>query len=182
MRVSKTDGSRSTTCSGTPCLRRTSIPGISMKTPPQASAMTGPASCLKAIRERDTLIVWKLDRLGRDLRHLVNKVHDLTARGIGFKVLTRHRVSVDITSASGKLVFGIFAALAELGRELIIEKHHARTDLCGRTSERAFPTATHRLSMPAREKRRNWPTDSRSASARNCVFKTVEAPAFPLFF
>ena len=50
----------------------------------------GLANCLKALREGDTLIVWKLDRLGRDLRHLVNTVHDLTAGGIGFKVLTGH--------------------------------------------------------------------------------------------
>jgi len=45
----------------------------------------GLAACLKALREGDTLVVWKLDRLGRDLRHLVNTVHDLTARGIGLK-------------------------------------------------------------------------------------------------
>jgi len=43
----------------------------------------GLAACLKALREGDTLVVWKLDRVGRDLRHLVNTVHDLTARGIG---------------------------------------------------------------------------------------------------
>src|SRR5699024_9580644 len=46
------------------------------------------AACLKALRHGDTLIVWKLDRLGRDLRHLVNVVHDLTDRGVGLKVLT----------------------------------------------------------------------------------------------
>src|SRR5699024_10938324 len=46
------------------------------------------AACLKALRSGDTLIVWKLDRLGRDLRHLVNIVHDLTYRGVGLKVLT----------------------------------------------------------------------------------------------
>jgi len=85
----------------------------------------GLAACLKALREGDTLIVWKLDRLGRDLRHLVNTVHDLTARGIGFKVLTGHGASIDTTSASGKLVFGIFAALAEFERELIIERTKA---------------------------------------------------------
>jgi DNA invertase Pin-like site-specific DNA recombinase len=45
-------------------------------------------ACLKALRAGDTLVVWKLDRLGRDLRHLVNIVHDLTDRGIGLKVLT----------------------------------------------------------------------------------------------
>ncbi len=70
-------------------------------------------------------MVWKLDRLGRDLRHLVNTVHDLTARGIGFKVLSSHGASIDTTSPSGKLVFGIFAALAEFERELIVERTKA---------------------------------------------------------
>jgi DNA invertase Pin-like site-specific DNA recombinase len=85
----------------------------------------GLAACLKALREGDTLVVWKLDRLGRDLRHLVNTVHELTNRGVGFKVLTGHGASIDTTSASGKLVFGIFAALAEFERELIIERTKA---------------------------------------------------------
>jgi DNA invertase Pin-like site-specific DNA recombinase len=70
----------------------------------------------------DTLVVWKLDRLGRDLRHLVNIVHDLTERGIGLKVLTGQGAAIDTTTASGKLVFGIFAALAEFERELISER------------------------------------------------------------
>ena len=69
--------------------------------------------------------VEKLDRLGRDLRHLVNTVHDLTARGIGFKVLTGHGASIDTTSPGGKLVFGIFAALAEFEGELIFERSKA---------------------------------------------------------
>src|ERR671937_2546179 len=85
----------------------------------------GLAACLKALRERDVLVVWKLDRLGRDLRHLVNTVHDLTTRGIGFKVLTGHGATIDTTTPSGKLVFGIFAALAEFERELISERTKA---------------------------------------------------------
>ena len=64
----------------------------------------------------------KLDRLGRDLRHLINTVHDLTGRGIGLKVLTGHGAAIDTTTAAGKLVFGIFAALAEFERELIAER------------------------------------------------------------
>ncbi|WP_077490870.1 recombinase family protein [Sinomonas mesophila] len=80
------------------------------------------AACLKALRHGDTLVVWKLDRLGRDLRHLVNIVHDLTERGIGLKVLTGQGAAIDTTTASGKLVFGIFAALAEFERELIRER------------------------------------------------------------
>ncbi len=82
----------------------------------------GLAACLKALREGDTLLVWKLDRLGRDLRHLINTVHDLTSRGVGLKVLTGHGAAIDTTTAAGKLVFGIFAALSEFERELISER------------------------------------------------------------
>lgn len=83
------------------------------------------AACLKALRAGDTLIVWKLDRLGRDLRHLVNVVHDFTERGVGLKVLTGQGATIDTTTASGKLVFSIFAALAEFERELISERTKA---------------------------------------------------------
>ena len=73
----------------------------------------GLAGCLQALRKGDTLVVWKLDRLGRNLRHLVNVVHDLTSRGIGLKVLTGQGAAIDTTTPAGKLVFGIFASLAE---------------------------------------------------------------------
>jgi DNA invertase Pin-like site-specific DNA recombinase len=85
----------------------------------------GLVSCLKALREDDTLLVWKLDRLGRDLRHLVNVVHDLTARGIGLRVLTGQGAAIDTTTPAGKLVFGIFASLAEFERDLISERTRA---------------------------------------------------------
>jgi DNA invertase Pin-like site-specific DNA recombinase len=80
------------------------------------------AACLKALRKGDTLIVWKLDRLGRNLKHLVDTAQNLAKRGIGFKVLTGQGANIDTTTASGKLVFGIFAALAEFERELIRER------------------------------------------------------------
>jgi DNA invertase Pin-like site-specific DNA recombinase len=80
---------------------------------------------LAAMQEGDVLVVWKLDRLGRDLRHLVNLIHDLTARGIGFKVLEGHGAEIDTTTANGRLIFGIFAALAEFERELIRERTRA---------------------------------------------------------
>jgi DNA invertase Pin-like site-specific DNA recombinase len=85
----------------------------------------GLAACLKALRQGDVLVAWKLDRLGRDLRHLVNLVHELTERGVGLRILTGHGAAVDTTTASGKLVFGIFAALAEFERELIVERTKA---------------------------------------------------------
>jgi DNA invertase Pin-like site-specific DNA recombinase len=85
----------------------------------------GLEACLKAVREGDTLVTWKLDRLGRDLRHLVNLVHELTGRGVGLKVLAGQGASLDTTTANGGLVFGIFAALAEFERELIVERTRA---------------------------------------------------------
>ena len=82
----------------------------------------GLEACLKALRAGDTLVVWKLDRLGRDLRHLVNLVGDLTAREVGLKVLAGEGASIDTTTANGRLVFAIFAGLAEFERELIVER------------------------------------------------------------
>ena len=82
-------------------------------------------AALKALRPGDVRIVWKLDRLSRSLHHLVNTIHDLTNRGVGFKVLTGQGASIDTTTPSGKLIFGIFAALAEFERELISERTKA---------------------------------------------------------
>jgi DNA invertase Pin-like site-specific DNA recombinase len=66
--------------------------------------------------------VWKLDRLGRSLKHLVNTIHDLIERKVGFRVLSGQGANIDTTTANGRLVFGIFAALAEFERELILER------------------------------------------------------------
>ena len=85
-------------------------------------ARPGLTACLKALRKGDTLLVWKLDRLGRNLHHLVNTVHDLTTRGIDFQVLTGHGASINTSTPEGNLVFGIFAALAEFERELVSER------------------------------------------------------------
>ncbi|MEO6319122.1 MAG: recombinase family protein, partial [Polaromonas sp.] len=112
--------------------------------------LPGLAACLKALRAGDTLIVWKLDRLGRDLRHLINTVHDLTARSVGLKVLTGHGAAVDTTTAAGKLVFGIFAALAEFERELISERTLAGLASArarGRTGGRPFKMTTAKLRL-----------------------------------
>lgn len=85
----------------------------------------GLQAALKALRPGDTLVVWKLDRLGRDLKHLVNTVDDLAQKEVGFRVLSGHGASIDTTTPSGKLVFGIFAALAEFERDLIAERTKA---------------------------------------------------------
>ena len=83
------------------------------------------AACLKALRPGDSLVVWKLDRLGRSLPHLVAIMDDLNKRKIGLKVLTGHGANIDTTTAAGKMIFGIFAALAEFERELISERTKA---------------------------------------------------------
>lgn len=84
------------------------------------SEREGLVQCLAYLRSgQDTLIVWKLDRLGRSLTHLVEIVTDLEKRGIGFKSL---KENIDTTSSVGKLIFHIFAALAEFERNLIKER------------------------------------------------------------
>ena len=82
----------------------------------------GLAACLKSLRDGDVLVVWKLDRLGRSLAHLVNTVKDLSDRNIGLRVLTGKGAQIDTTTASGRMVFGIFATLAEFERDLIRER------------------------------------------------------------
>lgn len=82
-------------------------------------------ACLRALRDGDTLVVWKLDRLGRDLAHLVATVRDLEARGVGFRVLAGQGAEIDTGTAGGRLIFGIFAALAEFERDLIQERVNA---------------------------------------------------------
>ena len=124
MRVSKADGSQSTDLQRDALLAAGADPDALYEDKASGKKDDRPqlAACLKALRAGDTLMVWKLDRLGRDLRHLVNIVGDLTARGVGLKVLTGQGAAIDTTTASGKLVFGIFAALAEYERELISER------------------------------------------------------------
>jgi DNA invertase Pin-like site-specific DNA recombinase len=79
----------------------------------------GLSKALDVAREGDALVVWKLDRIGRSLPHVVGLVGDLHKRGIGLKGLTG---DVDTTTATGRLVFGIFATLAEFERDLIYER------------------------------------------------------------
>ena len=85
----------------------------------------GLEACLKALQPGNTLVIWKLDRLGRDLKHLINLVDELNGKNIGFKVLTGAGAQIDTSTANGRLVFSIFAALAEFERELIRERTQA---------------------------------------------------------
>lgn len=130
MRISKSDGSQ------TMDLQRDAL--VAAGVAPEhiyEDAVTGKkddrpglAACLKALREGDTLLIWKLDRLGRNLRHLVTSVDDLNRRGVSLKVLTGQGAAIDTTTPSGKMVFGIFAALAEYEREIISERTKAGLD------------------------------------------------------
>jgi DNA invertase Pin-like site-specific DNA recombinase len=79
----------------------------------------GLEEALNYVRKGDTLVVWRLDRLGRSLPHLISTMTDLEERGIGFKSLTEN---IDTTTSGGKLIFHIFGALAEFERNLIKER------------------------------------------------------------
>lgn len=130
------------------------------------------------------MLVWKLDRLGRDLRHLANTVHSLTERGIGLKVPTGEGAAIDTTTASGKLVFGIFgifAALAEFERPLISERIIAGLTAAqarGRRGGRPYKmTSTKvRLAMAAMGRRKRKPV----SCARNSVSHDKPSTAMSL--
>ena len=87
------------------------------------AARPGLDQCLSQLKPGDTLVVWRLDRLGRSVRHLIDVVEDLRERGVGFKSLRDG--AIDTTTASGKLIFHIFTALAEFERSLIQERTRA---------------------------------------------------------
>ncbi len=82
----------------------------------------GLLEALKHARQGDTLIVWKLDRLGRSIKDLIETVNSLQTKGIGFKCLQEN---IDTTTSSGKLIFHIFSALAEFERSIIRERTQA---------------------------------------------------------
>jgi len=82
----------------------------------------GLADAIAYLREGDTLIVWKLDRLGRSLKHRMTTVTELQDRGIGFRSLTEQ---IDTSTSGGKLIFHVFGALAEFERDLIRERTQA---------------------------------------------------------
>ncbi len=83
----------------------------------------GLEACLAILQSGDTLLVWRLDRLGRSMPHLVHLVEELRERGIGFRSLCDG--AIDTTTASGELVFNIFSALAQFERRLIQERTRA---------------------------------------------------------
>jgi DNA invertase Pin-like site-specific DNA recombinase len=82
----------------------------------------GLEEALNFLREGDILVVWRLDRLGRSLKDLIERLTELHAKNIGFKSLTE---SIDTTTSGGKLIFHIFGALAEFERDIIRERTNA---------------------------------------------------------
>jgi DNA invertase Pin-like site-specific DNA recombinase len=82
----------------------------------------GRVQAISYVRAGDTLVVWKLDRLGRSLKDLITRITELNDRRIGFKSLTEQ---IDTTTSGGKLIFHIFGALAEFERDIIKERTNA---------------------------------------------------------
>ena len=103
---------------------------------------------LADVRPGDSLVVWKLDRLGRSLKHLIETVTVLSNRGVGFRSLQE---VIDTTTSGGKLIFHVFGALAEFERDLIRERgsdsngeknNDLHPDLENAVSSRAFPVSS----------------------------------------
>ena len=101
---------------------------------------------MEALRSGDTLVVWRLDRLGRSLKHLVETVEALESQGVGFQSTTE---AIDTTTSGGKLVFHIFAALAEFERTLVRERTRA-----GLTAARARGRQGGRPKVLSEDRRR----------------------------
>src|SRR6266852_6496409 len=87
-----------------------------------ATERKGLDEALEYVRAGDTLVVWRLDRLGRSLKHLIETVTNLNNSKIGFKSITEN---IDTTTSGGKLIFHIFGALAEFERDIIRERTNA---------------------------------------------------------
>ena len=87
------------------------------------SSRPGLDACIEALEPGDTLVVWRLDRLGRSMPHLVSLVQELLGKGIGFRSLLDG--AIDTTTASGELMFNIFSSLAQFERRLIQERTQA---------------------------------------------------------
>lgn len=127
MRVSKTDGSQTTDLQRDALLKA----GVGEQHLYEDYASgkddnrSGLETCLKALREGDVLVVWKLDRLGRNLSHLVKTVTKLSDQNIGLRVLSGQGANIDTTTPAGRLIFGIFASLADFESELIRERTNA---------------------------------------------------------
>ncbi len=116
----------------------------------------GLTKALEMLRSGDTLVVWKLDRLGRSVKNLIALVGDLNANGIHFKSLTD---SIDTGTPSGRFFFHVMASLAEMERELIIERTHAGLEVA--------------RALGRKGGRKRTMTDSKIASAKRLLLSGV---------
>lgn len=124
----------------------------------------GLTNCLKALQPGNSLVVWKLDRLGRNLKHLITIVDSFKEQNIGFKVLAGNGAQIDTNTPNGRMIFGMFAVLAEFERELIAERTmaglqaaRARGRLGGRP--RKMDVATLKMAMGAMSDRESVASD-----------------------
>ena len=127
MRVSKSDGSQTLDLQRDALLEAGVVPERLYQdlASGRHDARPGLLACLKALQPGNTLVVWKLDRLGGDLRHQNTPVYVRRGRGVGFGVRAGAGAQIDTTTANGRLFFGVFAAFAEFERELIVERTRA---------------------------------------------------------
>ncbi len=127
VRVSKTDGTQNLDLQNDALLEAGVDPEkiYSDQCSGKKADRPGLEACIKALRKHDTLVVWKLDRLGRSLHDLVTLVQKLSNKEIGLKVLTGKGANIDTSTPTGKMFFGFFAVLAEFERDLIVERTKA---------------------------------------------------------
>jgi DNA invertase Pin-like site-specific DNA recombinase len=123
----------------------------------------GLSQALSHLRAGDTLVVWRLDRLGRSLPHLIETVRHLQERGIGLRSLQEQ---IDTTTSGGKLVFHVFGALAEFERDLIRERTHAGL-AAARARGRLFGRP-RRLTPQQVKQLRSLAKDERNTVAESC--------------
>ncbi len=141
----------------------------------------GLLSALECARKGDSLVVWRLDRLGRSLRHLIDVVRDLEERGVALISLTE---AINTTTPGGRLVFHVFGALAEFERELIRERTRAGLAAAkarGRTGGRPTVWTDAKLKT-ARAMRDNGKHDVSSIAkvlgvSRASVYRALQLPS-----
>lgn len=143
----------------------------------------GLKAAMDTLRGGDVLVVWKLDRIGRSLPHLVQLVSELQEREIGFRVLSGE---IDTTSAQGRLVFHLFAALSEFERELIRERTMAGLEAArarGRRGGRPpkMTPAKLRMAMTLMADRRNSAADvaEQLQVCRSTLYRYVDSRGQP---
>lgn len=134
----------------------------------------GLEKALEYLREGDTLVVWKIDRLGRSLVHLVQTVDALRERGIGFRSLTD--AGIDTTTRNGKMLFNLFATLAEFERDLISERTKASLAVArarGRKGGRRFMVTPDKLAKARALMEKRGMTVGEAAKALNIGRSTL---------